>query len=58
LNPDEMANADIRQAVTKLALARSKLQMVKATISHLRSVQKRPERVRRYFLHDPVLYTA
>lgn len=31
LNPDEMANADIKQAVTKLAPARTKLQLVKAT---------------------------
>jgi transposase len=58
LNPDEMANADIKQAVTKLAPARTKLQLVKATVSHLRRVQKQPERVRRYFLHDPVLYAA
>jgi transposase len=58
LNPDEMANADIKQAVTKLAPARTKLQLVKATISHLRSVQRLPERVRRYFLHVPVRYAA
>ena len=44
LNPDEMANADIKQAVTKLAPARTKLQLVKATAKHLRSVQRRPER--------------
>lgn len=58
LNPDEMANADIKQTITKLAPARTKLQLVKATARHLRSVQKQPERVRRYFQHDPVLYAA
>jgi len=31
LNPDEMANADLKQAVTKLAPARTKLQLVQAT---------------------------
>jgi hypothetical protein len=31
LNPDEMANADLKQAVTKLAPARTKLQPVRAT---------------------------
>ena len=31
LNPNEMANADLKQAVTKLAPARTKLQLVKAT---------------------------
>jgi len=30
--------------VTKLAPARTKLQLVKATAKHLRSVQRRPER--------------
>jgi transposase len=58
LNPDEMANADIKQAVTKLAPARTKAQLVKAATSHLRSVQKQPARVRSYFQHDPVKYAA
>jgi len=58
LNPDEMANADLKQAVTKLAPARTKLQLVKATSQHLRSVQRRPERIRKYFEHEPVRYAA
>ena len=58
LNPDEMANADIKQAVTTLAPARTKLQLVKATARHLRSVQRQPERIRKYFEHDPVRYAA
>jgi len=58
LNPDEMANADLKQAVTKLAPARTKLQLVKATSSHLRSVQRQPERIRKYFEHEPVRYAA
>jgi transposase len=58
LNPDEMANADIKQAVTTHAPARTKLQLVKTTARHLRSVQKQPERVRHYFQHGPVKYAA
>lgn len=58
LNPDEMANADLKQAVTKLAPARTKLQLVKATSKHLRSVQRQPERIRKYFEHEPVRYAA
>ncbi len=58
LNPDEMANADIKQAVTTKAPARTKLELVKATTRHLRSVQKTPERVRKYFEHGPVRYAA
>jgi len=58
LNPNEMANADLKQAVTTLAPARTKLQLVKATSRHLRSVQRKPERIRSYFQHKPVRYAA
>ena len=58
LNPDEMANADLKQGVTKLTPARTKLQLVKATARHLRSVQRQPERIRKYFEHEPVRYAA
>lgn len=58
LNPNEMANADLKQAVTKLAPARTKLQLVKATAKHLRSVQRQPERIKSYFEHEPVRYAA
>lgn len=49
LNPDEMANADIKQAVTTRAPARTKVQQVKAIASHLRRVLRQPERIRKYF---------
>ena len=58
LNPNEMANADLKQAITKLAPARTKLQLVKATAKHLRSVQRQPERIKSYFQHEPVRYAA
>ncbi len=45
LNPDEPTNAYLKQAVTQQAPARTKLQLVKATARHLRSVQKKPSRV-------------
>ncbi len=53
-----MDNADIKQAVTSRAPARTKLQLVKAASSHLRSAQKQPERIRRYFQHHSVKYAA
>ena len=58
LNPDEMANADIKQGATTLAPARTKQQLVMATTHHLRSVQRQPERIRNYFQHGPVRYAA
>jgi transposase len=58
LNPDEMANADLKQAVTKRVPARTKQELAKAVTSHLRSVQRQPERVKKYFQHEPVRYAA
>jgi transposase len=57
-NPDEMANADLKQALSKLAPARTKLQLVKPTAVHLRSVQRQPAPIKKYFKHGPVRYAA
>ena len=58
LNPDEMACADLKQAVTRRAPARTKRQLIKATARHLRSVQRQPGRIKKYFEHAPVRYAA
>jgi transposase len=58
LNPDECLNADLKAGVTHRAPARTKGQLKKAAISHLRKLQKSPTRVRKYFEHKPVRYAA
>ena len=58
LNPDEGLNADLKHAVTRKAPARSKSQLKRATISHMRRLSKLPARVQSYFRHDPVRYAA
>jgi hypothetical protein len=58
LNPNEMANPDLKQAVTKLAPTRTKQQHVMAKAMNLSRVQRQPERIRSYFQHAPVRYTA
>jgi len=58
LNPDECLNADLKQAVTRQAPARSKAQLKSAAIRHMRKLSKSPERIRRYFHHAPVRYAA
>jgi transposase len=58
LNPDECLNADLKDGVTRRAPARNKAQLKKAAISHLRKLQKSPQRVRKYFEHEPVRYAA
>jgi hypothetical protein len=58
LNPDELLNADLKEALTKRAPACRKGELKKAVISHLRRITKSPDRVKKYFAHGPVKYAA
>ena len=58
LNPDEGLNADLKQAVTRKAPARSKPQLRQAAINHMRKLSKSPARVRSYFQHQTFRYAA
>jgi transposase len=58
LNPDECLNADLKQAVTSKAPARTKGQLKQVTLSHLRKLSKSPLRIQKYFQHAPVRYAA
>ena len=58
LNPDEGLNGDLKQAVTRKAPARSKPQLRRAAISHMRSLSKRPHRIRSIFQHPQFRYAA
>src|SRR5215210_1420776 len=58
LNPDEGVNADFKQAVPRKAPARSKQQLKRATISHMHSLAKRPQRIRAIFRHQQFRYAA
>ena len=51
-------NADLKQAVPRKAPARSKQQLKRAAISHMRSLSKRPQRIRRIFQHPQFRYAA
>jgi transposase len=57
-NPDEGVNADLKQAVPRKAPARSRQQLKRATISHMRSLSKRPKRIRAIFRHQQFRYAA
>lgn len=54
----KMLNADLKQAVTSKAPARTKGQLLKTTTSYMRKLQISPERVKSYFEHAPVKYAA
>ena len=58
LNPDEYLNCDLKAGVHSGVPARSSGQLRTKAISHLRMLQKRPARVRRYFLHPKIRYAA
>jgi transposase len=58
LNPDEGLNADLKQAVTRKAPARSKPQLKRAAISHMRKLSKMAGRIRAYFQHQQFRYAA
>jgi transposase len=58
LNPDELLNADLKQAVTKRVPSRTKLALTQTAASALRSIQRRPQRIQNYFQHPSVQYAA
>ena len=58
LNPDEGVNADLKQAVPRRAPARGKQQLKRAAISHMRSLSRRPKRIRAIFRHPQFRYAA
>ena len=58
LNPDEGVNADLKQAVPRKAPARSKPQLKRAAISHMRSLSRRPHRIRSIFRHPQFRYAV
>ena len=58
LNPDEYLNCDLKAGVHSGAPARKKADLKKKTIFHLRMLQKKPQRVMKYFKHPKILYAA
>ncbi len=58
LNPDEGLNADLKQAATRKPPARSKDDLKRTLVSHMRSLSKRPSRIRSYFGHCTFRYAA
>jgi transposase len=58
LNPDEGVNGDLKQAVTRKEPARSKPQLKRAVVGHMRRLSKLPDRVRSFFGHKTFRYAA
>src|SRR4051812_10417748 len=58
LNPDEGVNADLKQALPRQEPARSKEQLRRAADRHMRSLSRRPQRIRAIFRHPQFRYAA
>lgn len=58
LNPDEYLNCDLKAGVHSGIPARTKKQLQSKALSHLRKLQKLPERVKKYFEHRKIAYAA
>src|SRR5919107_1658155 len=56
LNPDEGVNADLKQALPRQEPARSKEQLKRAAVSHMRSLSRRPQRIHAIFRHPQFRY--
>jgi transposase len=58
LNPDEYLNRDLKLNVHKSKPARTKSQLKRKTIGHLRKLQKLPNRIMKYFKDPNIAYAA
>jgi transposase len=56
LNPDELVNQDVKSSAFRQEKAKDKSDLMRRTRSFMRSRQRRPERVKRYFLAKYVAY--
>jgi transposase len=58
LNPDECLNQDVKTNAVGRQRPKDQPQLMQQVRSHLRSAQRRPQRVRNYFQQDDVRYAA
>jgi transposase len=58
LNPDECLNGDLKAGVHSGKPARTKSHLKKKIVSHMRMLQKKPQRVAKYFEHVKIRYAA
>jgi len=58
LNPDEGINGDLKQAVPRKPPARSRPDLQRNVISHMRRLSKSPKRIRSLFQNPAFRYAA
>lgn len=58
LNPAEYLNCDVKQGVHSKPPSRNQKQLQQRALSHLRKLQKLPQRIMKYFEHPFIAYAA
>lgn len=58
LNPDEYLNADLKARMSAAEPVRDGAHLRRKVVSHLRSIQKQPARIRSYFKAQAIKYAA
>lgn len=58
LNPAEYLNCDVKQGVHSKSPSRNQNQLQQRALSHLRKLQKLPQRIMKYFEHPFIAYAA
>lgn len=58
LNPDEFLNCDLKAEVSKCPDSRRKGELERSSLRAMRRIQKRPQRVRKYFKAKTIAYAA
>ena len=58
LNPDEYLNCDLKARMSEGEPVRNAKHLKGKVISHLRSIQCQPERIKKYFRHEKIRYAT
>jgi transposase len=58
LNPDEGLNGSLKQELRRHPTLKTKATLTKLTEDHLKRLDQSPERVMKFFEHEPVRYAA
>lgn len=58
MNPDEYLNCDLKQGMSDKTMPKTKEDLNKNITSHMKMLQEKPDRVKKYFLHKSIKYAA
>ena len=58
INPDEYLNCDLKYGLSQKAMPKNDEQLKKNVQSHMKLLQRKPDRVIKYFKHESIKYAA